>query len=136
MKAIYVLILTFFYSYSLVLSQGCLPEGITFSTQSQIDNFQSNYPGCIEIEGYLTIEGSDITNLTGLNVLSAVEGILTIKDTENLEDLSGLDVLENLAMDVHITNNIGLNGLTGLSSLQSIGGNFNLSSNSALLNLS
>jgi hypothetical protein len=24
----------------------CLPEGIYFSTQAQIDDFQVNYPGC------------------------------------------------------------------------------------------
>ena len=37
--------------HSIVFSQGCLPEGITFTTQEQIDNFQTNYPGCTEIEG-------------------------------------------------------------------------------------
>ncbi len=33
------------------IAQPCLPEGITFTTQAQIDNFQINYPGCTEIEG-------------------------------------------------------------------------------------
>ena len=33
----------------------CLPEGITFSTQAEIDNFQTNYPGCTEIEGDVVI---------------------------------------------------------------------------------
>ena len=33
------------------LSQPCLPEGITFTTQAQIDSFQTNYPVCSEIEG-------------------------------------------------------------------------------------
>ncbi|MCD4731543.1 MAG: T9SS type A sorting domain-containing protein [Bacteroidales bacterium] len=135
MKAIYVLILTFFYGYSLVLSQGCLPEGITFSTQSQIDNFQSNYPGCIEIEGYFTIEGSDITNLTGLNMLTAVGGILTIKDTENLENLEGLNSLEYTGLDFHIMNNHGLFHLTGLENLQVIGGNLNIYENESMLSL-
>ena len=31
--------------------QGCLPEGIAFTTQEQIDNFQTDYPGCTEIFG-------------------------------------------------------------------------------------
>ncbi len=34
----------------------CLPEGITFTTQAQIDNFQLNYPGCTEIEGDMKIK--------------------------------------------------------------------------------
>ncbi len=32
-----------------VLSQSCLPNGITFTTQAEIDNFQTNYPNCTEI---------------------------------------------------------------------------------------
>ena len=36
-------------------SQSCLPEGITFTTQAHIDNFQTNYPNCTEIEGNVTI---------------------------------------------------------------------------------
>ena len=38
-----------FYTY--VLSQQCLPNGIIFATQSEIDNFQINYPNYTEIEG-------------------------------------------------------------------------------------
>ena len=37
--------------YQTLLPNYCLPEGITFTTQEQIDNFQTNYPGCTEIEG-------------------------------------------------------------------------------------
>ena len=33
----------------------CLPDGITFVLQSQVDNFQTNYPNCTEIEGSVTI---------------------------------------------------------------------------------
>jgi hypothetical protein len=36
-------------------SQSCLPEGIVFQTQGQIDSFQINFPGCIHIEGGVTI---------------------------------------------------------------------------------
>jgi len=57
-------------------SQPCLPSGITFSTQEQIDNFQTNYPNCTEIEGDVIIEGNDITNLDGLSVLTAIGGFL------------------------------------------------------------
>ena len=55
-------------------SQGCLPEGITFTTQAQIDSFQINYPGCTEIEGDVEIYGywEDITNLSSLNVLTSI----------------------------------------------------------------
>ena len=58
------------------ITQPCLPEGITFTTQAQIDSFQTNHPNCTEIEGDVIIGGDDITNLDGLNVLTAVGGFL------------------------------------------------------------
>lgn len=57
-------------------AQSCLPDGITFSTQEQIDNFQINYPGCTEIEGGVIIEGDGITNLDGLNVINSIGAYL------------------------------------------------------------
>lgn len=54
------------------ISQPCFQNGITFSTQEQIDNFQTNYPNCTEVEGYLLVQGDEITNLDGLNVITAV----------------------------------------------------------------
>ena len=57
-----------------VFSQTCLPEGIIFDSQTKIDNFQTNNPGCTVIEGDVWIRG-DIDNLNGLNVLTAMRGI-------------------------------------------------------------
>ena len=31
-------------------SSSCLPEGITFTTQEEIDNFQNNYPACTRLK--------------------------------------------------------------------------------------
>ncbi len=52
------------------INSSCLPEGITFTTQAEIDNFQVNHPWCNEIEGNVFIVGVDITNLDGLQVLT------------------------------------------------------------------
>jgi len=68
-------------------SQPCLPEGITFTTQAQIDSFQINYPNCTEIEGDVEINGDDITNLNGLNVLTSIGGYLFIGDNDALISL-------------------------------------------------
>jgi hypothetical protein len=54
------------------ISQPCLPDGITFNTQEQIDNFQINHPNCTEIEGGVVIEGDDITNLDSLIVITSI----------------------------------------------------------------
>jgi hypothetical protein len=80
-----------FLSHATLFSQGCLPEGITFTTQEQIDNFQTNYPGCTEIEGHVLIEGDSISNLVGLSILTSIGGYLFIEDTQDLTNLEGLD---------------------------------------------
>jgi hypothetical protein len=84
-------------------SSGCLPEGITFTTLAEIDIFHTNYPGCTEIEGDVTILDltSHITNLNGLSVLTSIGGNLNI-------------------------NAYDLYSLTGLSSLTSIGSGFSI----------
>ena len=56
----FLLVLTF---QANVFSQGCLPEGITFTTQQQINDFQTNYPGCTEIEGDVEILNDNINNV-------------------------------------------------------------------------
>ncbi len=76
MKKIIFTVIAAAIGYSFVFSQPCLPEGIWFETQEQIDNFQNNYPGCTEIMGTVLIEGSNITNLDGLQVITAIGGYL------------------------------------------------------------
>jgi hypothetical protein len=132
---------------SALAAQPCLPEGITFSVQSQIDSFQTNYPNCTEIEGEVNIIGDDITNLNGLNVLTAIEGSLKIDQAECLYNLVGLHNLTYIGGDCEfhllcLNTLLGLNNLTliagdlifnnifclpnfeGLNSLTTIGGNF------------
>ena len=88
MKKLLFTIIVCLFSLSL-LSQSCLPEGITFSTQEQIDNFQTDNPGCTEIEGDVTISGNDITNLNGLNVVTSIGGNLIVRHNEALTSLTG-----------------------------------------------
>jgi hypothetical protein len=122
-----------------MLSQGCLPEGITFTTQEQIDNFQANYPGCVEIEGGVIIgdwmSGSDITNLNGLSDLTSIGDGLQIGNNPALTNLTGLDNLHNIGGDFWIYWNHALANLTGLDNLISIGGLLGIDDNNALVNL-
>lgn len=74
-KLLFILIAIFLFQL-LTVSQPCLPEGITFTTQEQVDSFQINYPNCTEIDGNVLIEGNEIINLEGLSVLTAVDGYL------------------------------------------------------------
>ena len=93
----------------------CLSEGIIFTTQEQIDNFQTNYPGCTEIEGDVTIYGDDITNLNGLSVLTSIGGDFLIghygypyNGNPLLTSLAGLDNLETIGGSLWIAHTIML----------------------------
>ncbi len=98
-------------------SQPCLPEGITFTTQAQIDCFQVNYPGCTEIEGNVTISGSDITNLNGLSVVTSIGGDLYIYYNDALTSLTGLNNINGSSIS-NLT--ISLNFLLSSCAVQSI----------------
>lgn len=115
-------------------SQVCLPEGITFTTQAEIDSFQTNYPGCTEIEGNVTISGNNITNLNGLNMVNSIGQSLDLSYNDVLTSLNGLDNLTSLK-NLSIENNNLLTNLTGLEGLDSIEGFFGITGNSALTNL-
>jgi hypothetical protein len=126
-----------------IYSCSCLPENITFTTQEQIDNFQTNYPGCTEIEGALGISGIDITNLNGLNCLTSIGGNLNIHDNNNLTNLSGFDNLNFIGESLLIGEldwvgwggNNSLINFSGLNNLSAIGGSFNITGNEVLTDL-
>ena len=130
--AIFILLLI----YGTASPQSCLPEGITFTTQEEIDNFQINNPGCTEIEGDVEIDGNNITNLNGLSVLTAIWGDLRIEYNDFLTSLSGLDNLTSIGGDLGISNNDALSSLLALDNVSSIGGVLRIYSNDALPSLS
>ena len=118
-------------------SQSCLPEGIHFSTQEQIDQFQVNYPGCSQIEGDVLINsgGGDITNLNGLSVLNSIEGNLGVTYNSSLNCLTGLNNLISIGGYLSINCNDILGSLTGLESLASIGDVLSVTNNTSLTTL-
>lgn len=143
---IYLVLCACFQTY--LSSQSCLPEGITFNTQWQIDNFQTNYPNCTEIEGDVIIDGIDITNLNGLDVVTFIGGdlliwnnsLISLNGLHNLTNvsgdfelfstglinLSGLNTLTNIDGDLRFLWNPNLNDLTGLEYLTTIGGDLDI----------
>ncbi len=123
MKTLTLLIVLALFIQFTVSAQSCLPDGITFSTQEEIDNFPTDYPNCTQIEGDVYINGVDIINLNGLSVMASIGGDLSIGYYSDIPGPSGVE-------NPLLTNLIGLGGLT------SIGGNLSISSNAALTNLS
>ena len=119
-----------------VSAQSCLPEGITFTTQSQIDSFPILYPNCTEIEGWVKIQGSDITNLQGISVVTTMGTYLTIWYNENLTNLSGLDNLTSVGINFTIIGNSSLSDITSLGNLVYVGAALDIIDNPQLIGLS
>jgi hypothetical protein len=118
MKKTFILLLGLILSFK-ASSQSCLSQGITFSWQTDIDNFQINYPGCTNIEGDVTISSFDITNLNGLSVLTSIGGSLSIY-VDVLSSLAGLENLTSIGGGLIIQNNDSLTSFTGLENLTSV----------------
>ncbi len=139
MKKLLYAILIIFSVNSFVISQPCLPEGITFSTQQEIDSFSVNYPSCTEIEGDVIIKESSsgaITNLNGLSQLTSIWGNLSINNNKTLTVLSGLDHLASIRGVVDIRNNDKLTSLSGLNGLSFVWKGLYIEFNSSLTSLS
>jgi hypothetical protein len=119
------------------LSQSCLPEGITFQSQAEIDNFHTNYPGCTQIEGFLNVYGGQntITNLNGLSGITSIGDYLSVYDTD-ITSLNGLNSLVNIGGNLEISECNSITNLTGLGALTNVGGNVVIEHNNNLLNLS
>ncbi len=122
--------------------QSCLPNGINFTSQAEIDNFPTNYPGCTVIEGNVSTDSSGIfiTDLNGLSGVTVIQGGLSIYGTNWLTNLNGLDNLTTVGGDLSIDVNSELTSLSGLDNLTSVGGDLaiygpSLSSLSGLDNL-
>jgi len=166
MKKVVLFLLVFVFALNKSDAQTCLPEGINFSTQSQIDSFMINYPGCTGIEGFVIVgaengwDDIDIANfdslinvtsigeylklwnndplsdLTGLNNLTSIGGDLLIESNSSLESLNGLDNLTSIGGEMKIYANNYMTSTEGVNSLSSIGGDLKVQNNNALPSVS
>ena len=119
-------------------AQDCLPAGITFSTQAQINAFSTNYPDCTELLGNVIIKGlpaGNITNLSGLIQLTSIGGDLRIESNTALTSLTGLDNITSIGGELRIYYNDALASLTGLDNITSIGGELYISVHFVLTSL-
>jgi hypothetical protein len=97
-----------------------------FTSQVEIDSFQTNFPGCSIIEGDVWIHGNDITNLGGLSALNEIGGGLLI-DSTNLTNLQGLNSLVSIGEEFQLYSNFLLDNVTGLDALTEITGSIDFS---------
>ncbi len=115
------------------------PVNITFSAQSQIDDFGITYAHCTTISGNVTIQGS-VANLNGLGHLKSIGGDLYIGDATSssnpsLQNLNGLGALQSIGGWLSLAGLPQLQSLDGLTSLQTLGGPLFITDNPKLQNL-
>jgi hypothetical protein len=115
----------------------CLPPYFTyiFNSQSDIDNFQAAFPNCSELQGNVIISGSDITDLSGLYMVTSIGSYLRIESNSALVSLTGLENLTSIGSYLRIKSNNALTSLTGLENLTSIGDYLSIYNNGALISL-
>ncbi len=115
----YIFILVCLICISDLIGQ-CPPGNLQLQTQQQINSFQTDYPGCTEINGTLDIDGfatSNISDLSPLNVLTSVTGSLIIEDNDLLISTFGLHNLTNIGSIIISQNdNLVLINLTNNAS--------------------
>ena len=136
MKKISVFFILVFTIQLATYSQGCLPNGISFSSQAEIDNFQTNYPGCTEIEGHVSISGNDITNVDGLSTITSIGGYLEIIYNPSLSNVTGLEGITSVDGYIALYYNDALTTLAGFKNLTTAGSHLEIVENPLLINLS
>lgn len=119
-----------------VSSQSCLPEGIVFALQEEVENFPANYPDCIEIEGNVECTGDDITNLDSLYTLTAIGGDLIIHNMSELLNLNGLHNISTIGGDLEVDEATSITSMEGLEELITIYGTLDIEYNDNLIDLS
>ncbi|MEO1714821.1 MAG: hypothetical protein AAFU60_15940, partial [Bacteroidota bacterium] len=127
----------------LTSQNNCLPDGIIFTSQAEIDAFPSTYPGCAVIDGGIIIQEAqlgDITSLDSLYPIKQVMGYFQINGNLMLPSLVGLDNLESAdgGLDVFFCPAMeNLDALASLSYTSSLGlvGNASLQNVDGLSNL-
>ena len=113
-----LILLLAFYNSS-IWAIDCSQTNITLTTQVAVDDFQATYGPCDTVTGNLIIQNSSLTNLAGINALTAVSATFSIRilgSLDNLDDLVNLNSVGNL----YLYSMGALTDITGLSNLSNI----------------
>ncbi len=120
MKKVFLTLLSFAFCITLSAQSTCLPDGIGFTSQAEIDAFATNYPGCTCIQGDVDIFGKNMNSLAGLSQITEIKGDLRISYL-SAPDFTGLDNLTNIDGHLSIfggrnTSTAGLEGIVRVGS--------------------
>lgn len=132
-------------------------SNLTFTQQSELDDFLISNRDCASVASNILVEGNDITNLNGLsninkllgnliiqntsirtldglNNIDCINGDIEIRGNNLLKDLTGFEELRSIGFDLIIEDNVALRDFTGAELLETIDGELIIINNNALLN--
>lgn len=138
MKALFLSILITACLFSSAYSQVCHTNGVTFTSQDQIDQFAASYPNCTELGGDVIIQEvtpNNITSLTGLSQITKITGDLKIVSNTTLTTLGGLNNLSSIGGSLLIFENNSLSNLSAFQNLETMQGYLSIGKNDALIEL-
>lgn len=119
-KSIQLVIISFLFQ-SFIFAQPCFPDGIIFDSQEEIDLFKAFYPDCTEIGGDVVIVEPSITDLSGLNHITSIDGYLLIWHLNEITDIPDFDSLRTVNGYVEFRFNNKIQDISGFKNLESIG---------------
>ena len=123
MKYLFIFIL--FFQLSILASQDCLPQGISFKTQQEVNDFKKNYPDCSRILGDVRIGEDSNDPPWYFDSLSNVKNFgnnFIVYQADLMRDFRGLQNLENIVGILDLSYAGSILNITGLEGLQSVGG--------------
>lgn len=112
----------------------CPSGDITLSSQSAVNAFQTTYPNCTQLFRDLVIDGSTITDLTPLNIITGVGGSLKIQNT-SISSFDGIPDNITIGTNFLISNNSNLLDMSGFPSNLTIDQALQIGGNTSLKNL-
>lgn len=132
MKCIYLFCCILFVTQ---ITAQCPTGDITLKTQLEVNQFPTNYPGCVNMNFSMTITEiypADITSLAPLSGIVSIGGNLTVQGNDALPNLSGLSGLTSVNGNLKVADNDLMVSFSGLNGLTTVGGEFIVDANPAM----
>ncbi len=143
---------------SLKINAQCPVDPYQITNQTQLNQFQTLYPTCTELDGLIVFQSSaydlsplsliekikgdvrfdlsfNFLGLSGMSSLKEIDGSFIVDDMDSILDFAGQETLEKIGGDFIVIDNSRLLDFDGLFSLAEIGGKLEIVNNSELLTI-
>lgn len=112
----------------------CPLADVQLEYQDDLRRFLKIYPTCTVINGSLTLNSDNLTDLSPLHNLTTIKKILTIHSA-GITDLNGLHNITSIGHMLWVSDNPNLTNLDGLGNLKSLGNSITILDNNSLKNV-